>query len=550
VGPVGSSADDSKRLLAEGRAALRAHRYDAAYDALRSAQGVAALDVEDLHRLAEAAWWLGLMSECLQLTESAHRDFLASGHLDRAAAQALDLGGMLAMRGEPALASGWLGRARRLLADQPVGPIHGLLWYVDLSMALEDARLDDAEQLATELRRVGDQYGDESLVALGYLGSGLATLRRGRVRDAFVLLEEAVLRVVGGGVSPDWAGHIYCTMVSACLRVAEVNRARQWSEAAHRWLENFSEAVMFTGVCRAHDVELLVLEGAWVVAGQQADVVVNELRELNVEAVAEAEYQHGECHRLRGDHELAEGCFERAASLGRDPQPGRALLLLARGDGDGAWSEVTDAVVRGSADPFRCARLLRAQVEIGVASGRAAAAAAAARRLGTLADDFGTPGFQAWADHAAGLVALAAGRPAEAIEPLGRAAEAYRRMRAWYDAASTDARRAEAYGLLGDPDAEREHRDAAESAFRRLGIQARPQPDEVRPAGLTAREVEVLRQVAAGLSNRDAARTLSISEATVRRHLANIYLKLGVGSRTAAAAWAHQEGLGSLAVRA
>ena len=549
---VGSTADDRQELLEQARAALRAHRYDAAYDALRSAQGVAPLEVEDLHRLADAAWWLGLMSECLQLTESAHRAFLASGHLDRAAAQALDLGGMLAMRGEPALASGWLSRARRLLADQPVGPIHGTLWYVDLSMALEEAQLGEAEKLATELRRLGDEHGDESLVALGYLGSGLATLRRGRVNDAFVLLEEAMLRVVGGGVSPDWAGHIYCTIVSACLGVADLNRARHWSEAAHRWLEDFSEAVMFTGVCRAHDVELLVAEGAWAAAGQQADVVVNELRELNVEAVAEAEYQHGECHRLRGDLELAETFFERAASLGRDPQPGRAFVLLARGEGDGAWSEVTDAVVRGSADPFRCARLLRAQVEIGVATGRPEAAAAAARKLRTLADDFGTPGFEAWADHAAGLVALVAGKPLDAIEPLSRAAEGYRRMRAWYDAATADARRADAYGLLGDVAAEREHRDAAESAFRRLGIEARAaQPDDVPIAGgLTAREVEVLRQVVAGLSNRDVARALSITEATARRHLANIYLKLGVGSRTAAAAWAHEQGLVSPAIRA
>jgi DNA-binding CsgD family transcriptional regulator len=366
-----------------------------------------------------------------------------------------------------------------------------------------------------------------------------------------VLLEEAMLRVVGGGVSPDWAGHIYCTTVSACLRVADLNRARHWSEAAHRWLADFSDAVMFTGVCRAHDVELLVAEGAWAAAGRQADVVVNELRELNVEAVAEAEYQHGECHRLRGDLELAETFFERAASFGRDPQPGRALLLLARGEGDGAWSEVTDAVARGSADPFRCARLLRAQVEIGVATGRPDAAAAAARRLHTLADDFGTPGFEAWADHAAGLVALAARKPLDAIEPLSRAAEGYRRMRAWYDAASTDARRADAYGLLGDVAAEREHRDAAESAFRRLGIQAKAaHPDDLPVAGgLTAREVEVLRQVVAGLSNRDVARALSITEATVRRHLANIYLKLGVGSRTAAAAWAHEQGLVSPAVR-
>ena len=128
-----------------------------------------------------------------------------------------------------------------------------------------------------------------------------------------------MLRVVGGGVSPDWAGHIYCTIVSACLRVADLNRARHWSEAAHRWLENFSEAVMFTGVCRAHDVELLVAEGAWAAAGQQADLVVNELRELNVEAVAEAEYQHGECHRLRGDLELAEIVLRAGSVAGAGP---------------------------------------------------------------------------------------------------------------------------------------------------------------------------------------------------------------------------------------
>jgi len=491
------------------------------------------------------------MSECLQLTESAHRDFLATGHLDRAAAQALDLGGMLAMRGEPALASGWLGRARRLLADQPVGRIHGLLWYIDLSMALEEGRLDEADRLAIQLRRLGDEHGDESLVALGYLGAGLADLRRARVPEAFGLLEEAMLRVVGGGVSPDWAGHIYCTIVSACLAVADLNRARQWSEAAHRWLEDISAAVMFTGVCRAHDVELMVAEGAWVAAAQQADLVVAELRELNVEAAAEADYQHGECHRLRGDLDSAQTFFERAASLACDPQPGRALLLLARGDGESGWSEVSDAVVRGSADPFRCARLLRAQVEIGVATGRSDGAATAARRLRTLADDFGTPGFVAWADHAAGVVALAAGRLRDALEPLLLAVAGYRGMRAWYDAASAESRLADVHGLLGDAAAEREHREAAQTVLRRLGVDAERQPAIAPPTGgLTARELEVLRRVAAGLSNRDAARALSISEPTVRRHLANIYLKLGVGSRTAAAAWAHEHGLVAPTVRA
>ena len=360
------------------------------------------------------------MSECLQLTESAHRDFLATGHLDRAAAQALDLGGMLAMRGEPALASGWLGRARRLLADQPVGPIHGLLWYVDLSMALEEARLDEAERLATELRRLGDEHGDESLVALGYLGVGArrpcaaagSPTRSGCSRRPCFAWSAAASPPTGPATSTARSSR-------PASRVADLNRARHWSEAAHRWLEDFSEAVMFTGVCRAHDVELLVAEGAWVAAGQQADVVVTELRELNVEAVAEAEYQHGECHRLRGDLDSAADVL-RAGSIARagpSARPGTA----APGPRRGRRARGPRSLTRWSVDPripFRCARLLRAQVEIGVATGRSDAAAAAARRLRTLADDFGTPGFEAWADHAAGLVALAAGRPRDALEPL------------------------------------------------------------------------------------------------------------------------------------
>ena len=228
------------------------------------------------------------------------------------------------------------------------------------------------------------------------------------------------------------------------------------------------------------------------------------------------------------------------------------MLLLARGERDAAWSEVTDAVVRGSGDPFRCARLLRAQAEIGAATGRPEAAARAAGKLRALADDFATPGFEAWSDHAAGLVALAAGKPRDALEPLSLAAERYRDMRAWYDAAVAEALRADAHALLGDSVAAREHRDAAQSVFRRLGIEPlSSRPEGGRPTGgLTAREVEVLRRVAAGLSNREAAHALSISEATVRRHLANIYRKLGVGSRTAAAAWAHEQGLVSPVVRA
>lgn len=542
-GRVGSKDPNERHLLEEARVAHREHRYDVAYDALRSALVEAPLDPDDLHLFADAAWWLGMTTECMRLTEDAHRRFLATGHVEAAAAQALDLGGMLAMRGELALASGWLGRARRLLADQPIGPTHGLLLYIDLSEALATARVDDAAQKAEELRQLGERLDDDTLTSLGLVGSALADLHQGRVGAAFGQLDEAMLRVVAGGVTPEWSGHIYCTTVASCLDVADLNRARQWSEAALRWLTGFSDAAMFTGVCRAHVVNLLVAEGAWASAEQEARQVVRELEDLNVEAVAEAEYQCGEAHRLRGDLAGADAAFDRAEALGRDPQPGRALLQLTHGDADGAWFAINAAVARHARNPFTCPQLLRAQVAIGIAAGHLDSSAGAARRLREHADLFGTPGFLAWADHAHGAVELADGRADTAITALTKACAGYLAMHCWYDAAEVEALLGEAHEVRGETDLAREHREASESGYRRLGARRLQPRRSAEDGGLTERELEVLGRVATGLSNRDAAHELMISEATVRRHLANIYLKLGVGSRTAAAAWAHEHGL-------
>jgi DNA-binding NarL/FixJ family response regulator len=102
---------------------------------------------------------------------------------------------------------------------------------------------------------------------------------------------------------------------------------------------------------------------------------------------------------------------------------------------------------------------------------------------------------------------------------------------------------------VGDEDSAREELDGGRAALVALGARTdlalldavlgttRP------PAGLTDREVEVLRLVAAGQSNARVAAELVLSERTVARHLSNIFTKLGVGSRTAAAAWAHEHGV-------
>jgi DNA-binding NarL/FixJ family response regulator len=536
---------DWDALLAEARVAHGRRRYFDAYRGLAAARQGVGLPDDDMQRLADAAWWLGRVSECLALTEELHAHYLEQGYIDRAALQAIELAGIFFMRGEPALGSGWLSRARKLLADQPRGAGHAMLMYVDLSGALEDQQLDVATTGARELQQLGRELDDPTYVALGLLVEGLAEIRRGRLQEGFGLLDEAMLPVLADTVAPEFAGNIYCTIIAICEDLADVARARQWTAATERWLESFSNAVMFQGVCRAHRVHLLATDGDWDRAEAEARQVVAELAELNNEAIAEVEYQLGELHRLRGRADEAQAAYDRAAARGRDPQPGAALLELSRGHPDQAWAAITAAVAASSANPFRCARMLRAEVEIGLMAGHVAAARSAHDRLRQISELYPTVGFRAWADQAQGAILVATSDPAAALDPLQAAAAAYHRMRAPYDAACVELLLAEAHRQRGDHGEAEMHSDAAAAFFARLGVSPPPsgQAHTPLPAGITEREAEVLRLVAGGASNREVGERLWISEATVRRHLANIFQKLGVGSRTAASAWAHEHGL-------
>jgi DNA-binding NarL/FixJ family response regulator len=261
--------------------------------------------------------------------------------------------------------------------------------------------------------------------------------------------------------------------------------------------------------------------------------VVAELADLNNDAIAEAEYQLGETYRLRGRGEDARAAYDRAATGGRDPQPGAALLKLASGRIDRAWTEITAAVAAFSAHPFRCAPMLRAQVEIGLAAGHVAAAMSAYELLRRISGTYSTPGFRAWADQAHGAVLIASGDPSAALVPLQAAAAAYYQMQVPYDAACVELLLAEAHRESGNQGEAETHGDAAAALFATLGLSPPPSAHPL-PAGLTNREAEVLRLVASGASNRDVGEKLWISEATVRRHLANIIRKLDVSTRTAA----------------
>ncbi|MDN5860951.1 MAG: LuxR C-terminal-related transcriptional regulator, partial [Pseudonocardia sp.] len=302
----------------------------------------------------------------------------------------------------------------------------------------------------------------------------------------------------------------------------------------------FSSAAMYLGICRVHRVQLLNLAGAWTAAEREALQVCRDVEGINAAVVAEAHCQLAEIHRLRGELDRAAGALEKARELGGSTQPEEARLALSRGANEEAGAGLRLALARTEGDRLHRAPLLLALAEVGYGTGDPATAEDARLELAQINACFPSPGIRAWAAHAHGLALLAAGDHEAAQTPLHAAIGGYEAMSAPYAAAQARLLLAACLRTLGhDENADAEGMVASRS-LADLGVAPADRPP---PGGLTGREAEVLGRVAEGATNRQVAAALHISEKTVGRHLSNIYLKLGVASRTAAGAWAHDHGV-------
>ena len=503
----------------------------------------------DFEGLADATWWLSKVGESIAARQRAYAGYAADGNDPRAAFMA----GRLAVehfdRGEPAVAMGWLMKAQRHLGDQPESVEHGFLALLQANVARFQGDLDGSMTLAEEATRIGQRFGNLDLVAMGIHDQGLVLVSRGRVREGMALLDEAMTSVIAGEVTSLFTGVIYCSVLDACLDLTDLGRAGEWNEAALAWCDTLPPDAPFTALCRINRAQLATLRGAWSEAETEARRV-SEDQTLNSVAAARGFYETGEIRRRIGNLTVAEEAFARARELGLEPQPGLALLRLGQGKAEPALTALRLAVDGETENRPRLARLLAALVEIALAAGDLEVANAASDDLGRIAVEFATPALNAAASTARGALALAQGDVPTALESLRGACRIWYELRLPYESA----RARVLYGIAlraaaVEDDAELELR-AAISAFERLGAA----PDAAatasllagadgRPRGLTAREVEVLRLVASGKTNRDIAVELVISEHTVARHLQNIFAKLDVSSRSAATAFAFEHGL-------
>jgi ATP/maltotriose-dependent transcriptional regulator MalT len=537
--------------LARGREAAGRLAWADAYTALSLADRSSSLAGEDLELLATAAYLLGRVEDCLRALQRAQQ-FHAERDDPRGAARcAFWVVFHLINKGELAQANGWLARANRLLEHEQECAERG---YLLVPVALQHLVAGDylgARRTAARAAAIGRRLAETDLVTLALVLQGRAMVREGRVGEGLVLLDEAMVAVVAGELSPPVAGTVYCSVIDACQEISEWRRAQEWTEALTAWCGKQPDMVTFTGQCLVHRAEILQLQGAWPEAVQEAKRAGERLVQgADSYANGAACYQQAEVYRLSGDVTAAEDAYQQASRWGREPQPGLALLRLAQGRTEVAEASIRRAVAEAS-EQFRRAKLLAAQVEIMLAVGDLRAARDAAGELTRITQRYETPALRAAASHAHGAVLLAEGDAQAALVALRGAWQVWRELAAPYEAARVRVLVGLGCRALGDEEAAAMELDAARTVFAQLG--ATPDLERLealmgreaasKAHGLTARELQVLRLLATGTTNHAIAGELFLAEKTVDRHVSNIYTKLGVSSRAAATAYAYQHRL-------
>jgi len=521
--------------------------WKATYERLIDLDKVAPLEPQMLLELAASAYLIGKDSESLAVLMRAHQGCFQQHDLRQAGGIAARIASILMSMGDGAQAAGWMARASRLLDESgEPGVERGYLLVPAARQSILTGNTADGASKFAEAADIGERFGDADLTSIARQGHGRALIELGDVEHGIALLDEAMVAVTAGEVSTIVAGIIYCSVLSACAELFDIGRAREWTQALSRWCDAEPDMVPYRGECLVHRAEIISLQGIWPDALHEARLACDRLN--GQPAFGSALYQVAELHRLQGELDKAEAAYRDAAESGRSPFPGLALLRLAQGRLEDAAASIGRVLQEARQRRVR-SRMLGAAVEIMLACDDIDAARGAADELGTIAGILGTPFVRAIAARAHGAVLLAEGDPASALSACRTAWTVWCDLNVPYEAARTQVLIAAACRALGDRDSAGIELDAACRTFTQLGARldlARLQTSGPAPrsnAGLTGRELQVLRLVATGRTNRAIADELALSEKTVARHVSNIFDKLGVSSRSAATAYAFEHRL-------
>jgi DNA-binding CsgD family transcriptional regulator len=534
--------------LIAARDAFERREWVAAYEGLTDV-AASELAADDYARLATAAYLLGKRDDCIRAMQVSYQAHIEADDNRAAIRCAFWLAMVLITGGEVSVGAGWVARAQRHLEHLPDDVVER--GYVLMHLMYQHIYQGDfgpAAELAAEVTDYGRRFRDADLVAVGLMAQGRMLLYSGQVPAGLRAFDEAMVGIAAGEVSPIFAGQVYCSMIEGCQEISDFGRAAQWTAALARWCDEQPGLVPFTGQCAVHRGQIMRLRGAFAEACEEFDLAVRRYAAAGAsQAAGLAHAERGDVRRILGDVAGAERAYADATAHGHEPQPGLALLWLARGRTTASVNAVRRLLAEAQ-DPVNRSRVLPAAIDILIASGAGDEAVGLAEELETIAEAFGVPALQARAADAVGAVQLGADDPAAALRAWRKAAKMWSDVGAPYEVARARLGLGRAFRALGDEQSALTEFAAAQHSFDALGAspaarQAAGEATPSAPRGLTAREIEVLRLVASGRSNQQIAAALVVSDKTIARHLSNIFTKLGVSSRTAAAAFAFEQGL-------
>ena len=552
-------------VLEAARDAADDCRWRDVYETLSRADQEAALGAGDLELLSTAAFLTGYRDRSRQASLRAYQIHVNSGERRKAALAAVSIGLDELDIAEIAQVSGclpaslsscsaWVAQAAALLDGEQECVEFGYLLvpvaFEHLAAGSAREELEESVRVAERAVELGRRFGDEGLVALAGMVLGRSLIRSRREHEGLSVLEGSVSTAVMGDVPVPIAGIVLTAAVNAAEEQWDLLRFDRFVRDLVAWCRLQQGMVQFRARALAHEATLNRLHGSWATALEVATEATDPaFGDLDQTALADALYEQGEIRRLRGELEAAEDAFCRAGEMGRDPQPGLALLRLIEGDTGAAAASITRAVAESNR-PLERAKLLSSQVEIGVEAGGGDGAERAARALAEIADTRDSPYLDATAKQARAMLLLATGEPLAALRHLREASRVWRHLDMPYEEGRARSLVARSCEMLGDEDTMVLEAEAAAQIFRQLGAErdlrgaeriiARD-PEEA--SGLTNRELEVLRLVANGLTNKEIADRLVVAVRTVDSHVSNLFTKLGVTNRAAATAYAHQNGL-------
>jgi len=463
--PADAAAGD---VVARGREAIAGRRWQEAVDLLSTADQEGALCGDDLDALAEALLWTQRPLESLAARQRAHDAFVEAGDVARAATTAVMLAIWFGARLRFSVAGGWFQRAQRLLEGEPESSAHGFLAWAATMFATANGEHELACESAQRTFEIGQRFGIPDLQAIGLTLGGYVRVRRGEVAQGMAMIDEGMTWAVGGQVAPVPAQLVFCRTISTCYELGDYRRAAEWMDAVAECFER-TGITSFPGDCETHRIGILIGRGAWSEAEVCARDACAGMESIELTHVGLALSEIGEVRLRLGDLEGAAEAFAKATENAAPPQPGTALLLLARGDTSGAAASIGGALAEAGWNNLTRARLLPAQVEIALAADDILTARSAVSELAALAAVFASPAILAAADSSQGAALLADGDGAGAVESLRRAADLWRDANAPYDRARTRALLARALLEQGERSRAQGELHAARTAFESLG---------------------------------------------------------------------------------